>query len=73
MRRMNPGFSARASDSSNPDCTWRPAARKRANPCPDTRGSGSTMAATTRETSAAIKASVQGGVRPKWQQGSRLT
>ena len=41
-------------------------------PAPFTRGSGSSAATTTRATPAAISASVQGGVRPVWAQGSRV-
>ena len=38
-----------------------------------TRGSGSSIATTTRATPAAISASVQGGVAPVWAQGSSVT
>ena len=49
-----------------PPLTARFPARPRA-------GSLSTVAATTRATLAAIRASLQGGVRPQWQQGSSVT
>jgi hypothetical protein len=40
---------------------------------PATSGLGSAMAATTRATPARMSASAQGGVRPKWLQGSSVT
>ena len=64
MRLMKPGFSALAWVSMRPDSTATPAASSRANPLPATKGFGSTIAATTRVTPAASRASVQGGVRP---------
>src|SRR5271167_2379037 len=42
-------------------------------PRPDTFSSGSSMPTTTRATPAAMMASLQGGVRPWWTQGSRVT
>ena len=42
-------------------------------PWPLTRVSGSVAATTTRAMPAAINASVQGGERPQWQQGSSVT
>ncbi len=57
----------------SPTLTSMPAARSRSKPLPRTRGSGSSIAATTRVTPAAMSASVQGGVRPWWLHGSRLT
>ena len=42
-------------------------------PRPATWGSGSSTPTTTRRTPAAMMASVQGGVRPWWAHGSRVT
>ena len=50
-----------------------PAVRSRSIPPPATLGFGSTLQHTTRATPAAINASAQGGVRPVWLQGSKLT
>ncbi len=73
MREMKPMLSSVASASSSPLATSMPAAASRASPCPATSGLGSRIAATTRATPAAINASAQGGVRPKWLQGSSVT
>ncbi|MDQ1079795.1 hypothetical protein QE401_002321 [Pseudoroseomonas cervicalis] len=72
-RLVKPALIARASASSSPVETAMPAARSCSMPPPSTRGSGSRIATTTRATPAAISASVQGGVRPQWQQGSSVT
>ena len=53
--------------------TTTPAARRRAMPWPATCTKGSVVATTTRDRPAAISASAQGGVRPWWAQGSKLT
>src|SRR3990167_4567583 len=50
-----------------------PVACRRCTPRPATRGLGSSVATTTLPTPAAIRASQQGGVRPWWEQGSRIT
>jgi len=55
-------LAARTADAA--DAAATPAARSAAMPCPATCGFGSSMAATTRFTPAAISASAQGGVRP---------
>jgi hypothetical protein len=73
MRETKPMLSSLASASSSPLATAMPAAARRARPCPATRGFGSGIATTTRATPAAISASAQGGVRPKWLQGSSVT
>ena len=52
--------------------TAMPAARSRSAPRAAS-GLGSAIAATTRATRAAITASVHGGVRPVWLQGSSVT
>jgi hypothetical protein len=62
-----------ASAWSTPVSTAIPAARSFARPWPLTRGSGSPVATTTRAIPAAISASVQGGERPQWQHGSKVT
>jgi hypothetical protein len=59
--------------SMRPEATSMPAAANRARPCPATSGFGSRIATTARATPAAIRASAQGGVRPKWLQGSSVT
>jgi hypothetical protein len=75
--RKKPRFArTHASPSGSPipaTATAIPAARSRASPCPATGGNGSTAPATTRATPARISASVQGGVRPRWQHGSSVT
>ena len=73
MRETKPILSSRASFSSNPQAVSIPAARNFASPLPATSGFGSLIAATTRETPAASKASAHGGVRPKWLHGSSVT
>ena len=72
-RQTNPALISAASTSQRPVSTSSPAACSCRTPAPATRGSGSSKATTTRRIPAAISASVQGGVRPQWQQGSRLT
>ena len=56
-----------------PWLTSMPSCCRRYKPRPATCGLGSCMAATTRETPAAISASQHGGVRPWWLQGSSVT
>ena len=63
---------ARAVAGSGPTSTRMPAARRMARPPPLTLGKGSRMAATTRPTPEARTTSVQGGVFPWWQHGSRV-
>ena len=63
----------RASASHTPWITAMPAACSWAMPPPATWGLGSAMAITTCWRPAAITASLQGGVRPWWQQGSSVT
>ena len=72
-RLRNPRLSATASVARQPTSTASPAARSRSTPWPSTRGSGSSIATTTRATPAATSASVQGGVSPMWAQGSSVT
>ena len=50
-----------------------PASSSRRWPAPETLGSGSAMAKWTAATPASMSAPVQGGVRPWWEQGSRVT
>ena len=52
--------------------TWMPAARSMRKPSPETRGFGSSIAATTRAIPAAITAFAQAGVRPWCEHGSRF-
>src|SRR6516165_4378213 len=73
IRVKKPALASLASSAQSPVSTASPAAFNRRTPSPATRGSGSSSATTTRFTPPAISASVQGGVRPQWQQGSRLT
>ena len=73
MRETKPILSSFASVASSPVAICMPAAASLAMPCPATSGFGSAIAATTRATPASISASAQGGVRPKWLQGSSVT
>ena len=57
----------------DPDLTAMPAAAMRRWPSPATCGLGSSSADTTRAMPAAMMASAQGGVRPWWEQGSKVT
>src|SRR5712671_4287418 len=66
-------FAASQASRSTPTSTRRPAARRRRMPRPWTRGFGSTLPITTRRTPEASTASVHGGVRPWWSQGSSVT
>src|ERR1019366_6303697 len=66
-------LSSRAASDPTPTVTSMPARRRASSPLPLTRGLGSGMAATQREIPAATTASVQGGVRPWWQHGSKET
>jgi len=60
----NGAFSSRAAATSISNATSIPAARNRSAP-PDAGAVGSRVAATTRETPAAMSASTHGGVLPK--------
>ena len=73
MRFKKPRFNNRAWGSNKPAATSIPASAKMAKPLPATCGLGSTIAAITFATPAAFKPSAQGGVRPKWLHGSRVT
>ena len=73
MREKKPIFISYASSASTPVVTAMPAASSLASPCPATSGFGSVMAATTRPSPARTSASEQGGVRPWWLHGSRVT
>jgi hypothetical protein len=57
----------------HPDLDVDAGVREDRDPLPCTRASGSTIAATTRDAPLARIASVHGGVRPWWQQGSSVT
>ena len=70
---MKPTLSALALSSNKPDLVLIPACSSIAKPLPETRESGSTMAAITCPIPASISALAHGGVRPKWLQGSRVT
>jgi hypothetical protein len=72
MREANPIFSSLASSSISPHSKRMPAASSFFPP-PAPCGFGSSIAATTRDTSARIRASAQGGVRPVCAQGSSVT
>jgi len=63
-RLRKPFCNACASAAITPSATSIPAARRIAWPRPETRGSGSAVAVTTRATPAATRASAQGGVCP---------
>ncbi len=69
----NTRFRWRISSPQTPHSTSMPASRRRAMPCPATRGLGSAMPTTTRAMPSPMTASVQGGVLPWWQQGSSVT
>ncbi len=73
LQRAKPSLRRRASASQTPTTVSMPAARSASMPWPATAGLGSMVAATTRLTPEEIRAWVQGGVRPVWLQGSRLT
>ena len=66
-------FTSKQRSSSHPTTTSTPAFRNRAMPPPSTKGLGSPIPTTTRRTPASINACEQGGVRPKWSQGSSVT
>ena len=66
-------FSRRHSSSSTCSVTFHPIFPKLGNPFPATRGLGSPEPTTTRAIPASRMAWVQGGCRPWWQQGSRVT
>ena len=73
IREIKPALSSCAWASIKACSVLMPAAANLARPLPATCGLGSFMAATTRLTPALIKASAQGGVFPKWLQGSSVT
>jgi hypothetical protein len=73
MRLKNPMLSSCAASRIKPTCTPISAARSFSMPAPATLSKGSSCAMTTRPTPAAIRASAQGGVRPKCAQGSSVT
>ncbi len=66
-------LSRRASSSSTPTSVSMPMLASSANPRPATSGNGSRIAATTRRMPASRIAATQGGVLPKWRQGSSVT
>ena len=66
-------FSALHSFSSTPTTTSTPASRRMAMPRPCTFAKGSMQPTTTRRMPERTMSVAQGGVRPKWAQGSRLT
>src|SRR4030067_97540 len=69
---IQPSLSFRHSASSTPVSTSIPAFLSISKPLPETFGFGSVIPATTLFFPAFITASVQGGVLPKWQHGSRF-
>ena len=70
----NTSFNRRASSAKTPVVTSDPCFPPvPLSPAPLTLGFRSVTATTTRVIPAAIKWLVQGGFRPKWQQGSRFT
>src|SRR5690606_29001462 len=73
MNLFHGSMSASASSLRTPSETSMPDARNRSIPEPGTWGLGSRHPITTRATLALIKALTQGGVRPSWLQGSRVT
>src|SRR5579863_74869 len=73
LQRAKPSLSRRASPWQTPTAVSIPAAFSASRPWPATLGLGSMVAATTRPRPAAMIALVQGGVRPVWLQGSRVT
>ena len=66
-------LSAKHSASSTPTVTSTPASRRMAMPRPCTFAKGSMQPTTTRRMPERTMSVAQGGVRPKWAQGSRLT
>jgi hypothetical protein len=66
-------LSRRAASAPSPTLIAIPAAASACMPCPLTQGLGSSIAACTSRTPAAINASVQGGVRPTCEHGSSVT
>ncbi len=72
-RRICPAAIQCAASTSTPRSTARPALRNRARPRPATRGSGSSMAHTTRASPAPTMASAHGGVMPWCEHGSSVT
>src|SRR6266849_1783131 len=66
-------FAASQASPRTPVRTATPAARSRCAPLPFTSGLGSMLPMKTRAIPAERIASVQGGVRPWWLQGSRVT
>ena len=64
---------ARAASSPPATSTSIPSSRRMPSPRPDAFSVGSSEPTTTRPIPASTIASVQGGVRPRWQQGSSET
>ena len=73
MRLTKPRLRRVASPSPSPMATAIPASASARQPLPWTAGLGSVMARITRAIPAPTSDSVQGGVRPWWQQGSKVT
>src|SRR6185369_1233384 len=70
---MKGRFKARQPASHSPASTFIPDFRSLSTPLPLTRGFGSIIPIKTLEMPAAATASAQGGVLPKWEQGSSVT
>ena len=73
IRDRKPAFSSAASRIISPSSMAMPARCRMARPPPETRGSGSSSAITTRATPASARETAQGGVLPVWAQGSSVT
>ena len=71
----NGWLSRRAASATSPltHSTSMPSSRRMPGPRPEALAVGSSDAITTRAIPASMMASVQGGVRPSWQQGSSET
>jgi|GEM_PF-4433868 len=72
-KQKKTSFRRLASFSRSPSSTVIPAFFRISKPLPETSGKGSFTAATTREMLELMIISVQAGVLPMWQQGSKLT
>ena len=73
MYFMNISFKRLLSSARMPVTTSMPAACSFLTPRPETNGFGSKAAMTTRPIFFSMILSEQGGVLPKWEQGSRVT
>ena len=73
IRDTKPMLSSRAASASSAAVDRDAGGAQAREPAPATSGFGSSIAATTRPTPAAISASAHGGVRPKWLHGSSVT